>query len=105
MRLVDLNPRWIGRGGTGVSDAQGNPVPHRPAIGLMFNCPCGCKIPCFVHMANPLDGLPPESGGAPTWTRTGEDFETLTLIPSILRSRGCEKQWHGWITNGEIITC
>lgn len=105
MRLTELNPRWVSTGGEGVSDAQGNPVPERFAIGLVFNCPCGCKTPCFVHFQNPLDGLPPASGRAPTWTRTGEDFEALTLTPSILRSRGCEKQWHGWITSGEVITC
>jgi len=33
-------------------------------------------------------------------------FETLTLTPSILRTPekgGCG--WHGFVTNGEIITC
>ena len=105
MRLVELDPRWVGSGGPGVQDAQGNAVPARAGIGLMFKCPCGCSVPCFVHFSNPMDGGPPVSGGAPTWVRVGEDFETITLTPSILRSRGCEKQWHGFITNGEIITC
>jgi hypothetical protein len=38
------------------------------------------------------------------WTRTGEDFETLTLTPSIHSDPakgGCG--WHGFITNGEVL--
>ena len=44
--------------------------------------------------------------GEPTWQRTGDTFETLTLHPSILRSPqkgGCG--WHGWVTNGEVRSC
>jgi hypothetical protein len=33
MRLTDLNARWIGNDGEGVSDKDGNPVAWREAIG------------------------------------------------------------------------
>jgi hypothetical protein len=100
MRLTDLHPHFLGSGGEGIHDAQGNPVPFRPGVGVEFDCPCGCAIPVFVAFANPLDGGPAVEKG---WHRTGDDFETLTLTPSILRVRTCT--WHGFVTNGEILTC
>ena len=107
MRLVDLNPRWVGAGGEGVSDKNGNPVPERHGIGITFDCPCGCDVWGHVSFSNPLDGGAPRiSPGEPTWTRTGDTFETLTLSPSILRSKdkgGCG--WHGWIKNGVVTGC
>jgi hypothetical protein len=34
------------------------------------------------------------------WTRTGESFDDLTLMPSVDASKaGC---WHGFVANGEI---
>jgi len=101
MKLIDLNPRWVGHGGEGVSDANHNPVPRRDGIGITFNCPCGCGTRVFIPFTNPLDGgLPSEKSC--TWDRTGDTFETLTLKPSILRMDGCK--WHGFVTNGEIQT-
>ncbi len=101
MKLIDLDPRWVSAGGEGISDGKGNPVPRREGVGVSFNCPCGCNLPCFIPFANPLDGGPAWEGTA--WTRTGETFETLTLRPSILRVGGCA--WHGFITNGEVTRC
>jgi hypothetical protein len=106
MKLVDLNPRFVGAGGEGISDKDGNPSPARHGIGLLFTCPCGkCDEyhDCFVSFANQLDGGPPLPDERPLWQRTGDTFETLTLTPSILRSvekGGCG--WHGFITNGEV---
>ncbi len=34
------------------------------------------------------------------WTRTGDDFATMTCTPSIDAS--ASGHWHGFITNGEI---
>lgn len=105
MRLIDLRPKFLGHGGEGVTNtATGAPVPRREGVGLQFDCPCGCGIPCFVHFSNPLDGgAPLVHEPFPSWQRTGDTFETLTLTPSILRTppRGCG--WHGYITNGEVI--
>lgn len=106
MKLVDLDPSWVGSGGEGVTQkdpASGEqvPVPRREGVGICFSCPCGCDSPCFVPLRNPLDGGPAHGDERHTWERTGETFETLTLTPSILR-HGCG--WHGWVTNGEIKT-
>jgi hypothetical protein len=103
MKLTDLNPKWVSYGGEGVSQ-NGMPVPLRERVGVTLDCPCGCKDnPLFVPFANPPDGLGPVYPNK-GWERTGDTFETLTLTPSIQRElpRRC---WHGFITNGEIITC
>ena len=123
MKLTDLHPNWMGAGGDGVSQpglepcascagagcevchSTGKkyiPAPERHGVGVILDCPCGCESPLYVPFSNPLDGgaqLQPGSG----WNRTGETFETLTLTPSILRSRnrgGCG--WHGFITGGVV---
>lgn len=100
MKLTDLNPEWVSHGGDGVfSSATGEPIPLRERVGVGFDCPkCGPIHRAFIPFANPFDGGPPTHPMA--WQRTGEDFDTLSLHPSILR-RDCG--WHGFITNGEII--
>lgn len=111
MKLTELNPSFVGSGGEGVSDSEGKPVPERHGVGISFDCPCGCKLPCFVCFENPLDGGLSVNGDRHTWKREGDNFEVLTLTPSILRVKwkdntgkehGCG--WHGFITNGKIIT-
>jgi Family of unknown function (DUF6527) len=115
MKLTELDPHWVGAGGEGISDKDGNPVPERHGVGLSFLCPCPqCTakrtgdpdrdfyLRHFVEFANPLDGGPPHDGRV-TWQRTGDTFETLTLTPSILSDPakgGCG--WHGFVTNGEV---
>ena len=104
MKLIDLHPTFVGAGGPDISDQDGNPIPVREGIGLRFDCPCGCGRPCYVPFANPLDGGPARTDSHAVWQRDGETFETLTLAPSILRSKekgGCG--WHGWIRDGEVI--
>jgi len=102
VRLTELDPTFPGARGEGVT-RNGQPMPERRGVGLMCNCPCGCESLLYVPFANPLDGGPQlEAQG---WQREGDTFETLTLAPSILRSRekgGCG--WHGFITNGEVLT-
>ena len=105
MRLADLDPRWVGAGGPGIT-REGQPVPERTGVGISFECPCGrCGIRCYVPFHNPLDGVPAVESRGPHWNRSGETFDTLTLTPSILRSTdkgGCG--WHGFVTNGAVIT-
>lgn len=96
MKLVDLDARFIDSG-------------DRRGVGVLLHCPCG-RPPgefdehlLYVPFDNPLDGLPrPEARG---WQRIGETIETLTLNPSVLRldPDGC--RWHGWIRDGEAISC
>lgn len=98
-RLVDADPVWVDGSANG---------PERRGTGIIFNCPIHDED-CFagVQFANPIDGGPPhDADGAPTWRRTGETFETLTLSPSIRRlggADGCE--WHGFIRDGRFETC
>ncbi len=77
VKLVDLDPQWVGTG------------------GISMNCPCGCGRPLYVSFKNALDGSPAYERG---WKREGTTFETLTLHPSIRRMDGCK--WHGYITAG-----
>jgi len=104
MQLTDLNPRFVGAGGEGITNAlTGEPVPERHGIGLAFECPCGrCDHRVYLTFENPMDGKPFETS-APKWKRTGENFENMTLTPSILRRSGCD--WHGWLTDGELKEC
>jgi len=97
MRLIDLNPAWVGYGGEGVTH-DGQPVPRRERVGLWFDCPCGNGEKVALMFRNPPDGGPAMQGN--TWERTGNTFETLTLKPSIQRSdpNGC--RWHGFLTDG-----
>lgn len=104
MRLVELHPRWVGAGGDGISDRDGNPAPLRKGVGVMFDCPCGAghEDPrCYVPFLNPLDGGPALELERPNWTRTGETFETLTLAPSVHRIGACG--WHGFIVDGNCV--
>lgn len=99
VKLTDLSPSFVGAGGEGVSNADGSPVPRRDGIGLLFDCPCQkCGTRAFVYFKNPMDGQPARAGGSPTWQRTGNTFETISLTPSILRTTGCG--WHGYLTEG-----
>ena len=100
MRLVDLHPQFISAG-RDKTDVEG-PKVHRQGIGVIFDCPCGkCGHLWYVAFHNPLDGGPPYDEQGPHWHRTGQTLESLTLSPSIHRSRGCG--WHGYIRNGEIV--
>jgi len=92
--LSSLNPRFTGL--------------LRPNSGelLHFDCPaCGPSHLCGVGFTNPLDGGPSALWPSQTWwTRTGETFETLTLISST--GVGASVQypcWHGWIEGGQVI--
>lgn len=98
-RLVDLDPRWVGAGGPGIT-RDGKPVPKRTGVGISFDCPCGCGERAYVGFKNPTDGGPAYEPDRPKWERDGEDFETLTLRPSILRKGGCA--WHGFLTGGVL---
>ena len=100
MKLTDLNPRWIGTGGKGITDMDGNPVPYRANVALLFDCPCGCESEVCLSILNPLGGAKPLKDGN-KWERTGETFEDLTLHPSFQRVVPCS--YHGWVKNGEII--
>ncbi len=103
MKLIDLNPRWVGHGGEGVTYG-GKEVPRREGVAISFDCPCGDKIKChrcIIEFKNPLDNGPATRNDDHAWERIGDSFEKLSLLPSIQRMDGCK--WHGYITKGEVI--
>lgn len=104
VRLVDARPQWVGAGGPGVTCA-GEPVPRREGVALSFDCPIHADCRVWGLPVDPLDGGPPHDRRA--WSRTGgEDFDTVTLSPSIRIEGGpdgCE--WHGFIRCGRFETC
>lgn len=59
----------------------------------------------FLPFTNPIDGKGPytDAPGHATWERTGDDFETLTLSPSIQRRDPGGCAWHGYIRDGEVL--
>jgi len=100
--LLDLGASFVGAGGEGIT-RNGQLVPERHGVGVSFMCPCGCASPCFVPFDNPLDGGPSLYGDRPIWHREGETLETLTLSPSILRTKPPGCGWHGFVRGGETV--
>lgn len=100
MRLIDLNPRWVG-----IVGWSSDSIYH---IGVTFNSPLTGKrlAVLFVPPIDP-DGLAQKYGWNHTpfpdqnyWSRRGDTFENLDLSPSIDFSKHGE--WHGHIIGGEI---
>lgn len=92
MKLSELNPSWV------VGDVMKCFPMERGGMGLSFDCPVHRNHRLVVMFSNPIDGQPPVSDQN-LWHRDGEDFESLTLGPSI--DSNC---WHGHIVNGEVTT-
>jgi hypothetical protein len=120
VRLTELEPQWLERGGA--------------RVGVMFRCPCsrcggstrwltvfwvgmpiwgervaGRYAGQMGYIREALDRLllagvreravvPCRDGYA--WTRAGDDFNSLTIMPSLDASRSGD--WHGFISNGEV---
>ncbi len=117
MKLVDLHPQFLSTGGEGITDARtGETLPVTEGVGIVFDCPCGNfdeEHRCYVPFSNPIG--PGPLGAQRGGPRTGETFEPLTLTPSIFRlSAECQGAalsegqlpagWHGYVTDGQIIT-
>src|SRR5574341_406234 len=103
MKLTDLDARFVGAGGEGIFKPDGSQAPERHGVGITFRCPCGCGEWGYVPFTNPLDGGPVLQPDRPHWERTGKTVETLTLRPSILRTKPPGCGWHGFVTNGEVV--
>lgn len=89
-RLIDLDPQWVLWDGT---DA------------VQFDCPeanSGCEGRHTIPVAPQRDGSP-GSGKYTTWSRTGDDFASMSITPSIRCWGAC--QWHGHITSGAVTFC
>jgi hypothetical protein len=95
VKLADLDPRWF------VLEQGG------PRVGLTFECP-HCRAvrlsvsfhhrgseainDNYIHARSPMTNN--------IWTIDGDDFETLTLSPSVDAS--ASGHWHGFIKSGLI---
>ena len=107
--LTDLAPRWWGDGSR--------------RLGVTFLCPHCLGVRLGIAFANPPDGGLPSAivtnDGMPKsirdhvhvartfdvppgflWHRTGDDFATMSLTPSVDASKS--GHWHGSVTNGAI---
>jgi hypothetical protein len=81
-------------------------------MGLSFRCP-HCERRLAVWFENPVDGGPsidPATHRGPLWKRSGDDFDLLTLTPTIdAKERDPETReivavhWHGYIDRGMLI--
>jgi hypothetical protein len=105
VKLTELNPKFLPSHGPNGERTEG--------MGVYLDCPCGKGGPhhrLFVSFSNPIGPGPSAAHVIPGgWQRTGDTFETLTLTPSIERLDSREEdgigcRWHGFITNGEVIT-
>jgi hypothetical protein len=93
-RLVDLEPRRYTLSEDG------------PAAGISFLCPhchtvrLGVLLHHRGHEAMEDEYIRAHNPeGRPIWTADGDDFETLTLSPSVDASH--VGHWHGFIRNGQ----
>ena len=89
MRLVDLNPKWAEVDGQRAFLNFDCPkCPHPETSEL--HCECIVSIP-FVRYKDYI---------GPVWDLTGDNFETLTISPSIFHH--CKSEAHFFIRNGNI---
>lgn len=114
MKLLDLEPRFVKH--TLVEDTKIDVHVNTlsESTGIFFLCPV-----CYIKNNGPIGthgiivtfqdrGVPDELGshnkdGKPTrWGVSGNDYNDLTLTPSIDISEDSPGEWHGHITNGEI---
>lgn len=88
IRLSTLEPRWWPEGG------------DRHGMGISFLCP-HCRVTRLaVAFENPLDGGPKSTTATIYWRRAGEDFETITVRPSVDAER--IGHWKGFISDGMV---
>jgi len=108
MKLIELNPQWKKvdgsdeRGGFIMADGFDDAECILILCPLCFQKNKGAEGTHSVFIPNPKmkrDFL----GGHARWEMTGNDFNNLTVNPSVLLKGTCDA--HFWIKNGEIITC
>lgn len=106
MRLVDLNPKFMKR----IDDSHWQDVDAmQEADGIIFLCPkcfqanrgsvgthsIVCWKPSVPQTTSPTPGR---------WNLVGTGFHDLSLVAgssSVKLEGGCE--WHGHVTNGQIV--
>jgi hypothetical protein len=92
---LDHQARWIRKDLAPGTSAWMKNARDEIAI-LLFVCPCGCSSVASIPVL-------PGYGGS-CWHWDG-NLERPTLNPSILRTAGCDRGWHGFLTTGVFVTC
>lgn len=101
MRLVDLDPRWCTEADSTAADGSVTSHAARRGMGMSFECPHCRETRLAVFFSNPVDGGPPSpTPSGKLWSRVGDTFEDMTLIPSVDASSS--GHWHGFIVGGTI---
>lgn len=105
MKLADLDASFVAPEG-------------RHGVAVQFRCP-GCRRERIViPLASPIDLGPSDpsmNARGVLWGRTGETLETLTLAPSVDFQHTISNDdpphdpkpchWHGWIREGQAVSC
>jgi hypothetical protein len=100
VKLTDLSPRFFdvpGAGGARDGVSFLCPCCRRVRLAIQFTPMGDDEIHAKSHREDDPHTIVPLSGNV--WQRTGEDFETLTLSPSVDASAA--GHWHGWVQNGD----
>ena len=100
MKLSELNPRWVG-----LTNWESDNIFY---IGISFDSPLKSGQRLAILFEPPIDpnnmaaryGIGNIFPDRRHWQRTGDSIANLTLKPSIDFSD--HKEWHGFITNGEV---
>lgn len=104
MKLIELDPKWLIKGGSRVGFTFRSPTnPEWRQSCFVENTPRREQWQLFEDEAGEnfkIQGCRPDFA----WTVSGgiaaANFETMTVTPSLDGSSG--GLWHGFITNGQI---
>lgn len=99
MRLTDLNPRWVNE----------DIFVFKSPVGRKYWMICKRVAMCPLDQIDLARSVYPDleelnivpGREAYCWKFEGNDFNTMTVEPSLDGS--ASGNWHGFITNGEIV--
>lgn len=114
MKLTELEPQFVRHEMRNSQKIDVHVNSLQEATGIFFLCPV-----CWKKNKGPIGthgiivtfrdrDVPDELGshnkeGLPTrWLVSGNNYDDLTLSPSIDISQDVSSEWHGFITNGEV---
>src|ERR1044072_628178 len=106
MRLTELDPRWLLKGGQRVGFVFRNPVRGHKGwwVSCFFAPTPEDEQEKLIEEVLGADAIYQQCNPAHGWSIVGDkptpaNFETISITPSL---DGGPNMWHGHITNGEI---
>lgn len=101
MKLADLKPEFVRFAPELVTQHM-----HKREVvatlaeaqGIRFRSPGNPDLALCIPFAG--RGAPADENGGIQWGVSGTGFVDLTLTPSVNT-----RQWHGFVTNGEVTSC